>query len=87
MAQTEPAVGAPLERQVRPRCDACRYWEYFDEEDDERIGTCKRYPPQRSTENAALLAANGNVPPLAHSPRDWSQPTTFEGQWCGEFVA
>ena len=78
---------SPVERMVRPRCGDCRYWSYFDEEEDERIGTCHRYPPQRATENAALLAANDNVPPLAHSPRDWSQPTTFEGQWCGEFVA
>jgi hypothetical protein len=77
------AGASPVERRVRPRCGDCRFWEYFDEEEDERIGTCRRYPPQRTTENPALFDANGGIPPLAHSPREWSQPTILEYQWRG----
>lgn len=85
--QEQQAGTGPVERPVMPRCSECRHWEYFDEEDDEQIGTCHRYPPQRIVENEALLHANGGMPPLAHSPREWSQPTTREGDRCGEFAA
>jgi hypothetical protein len=67
-------------------CANCKYWEQFDEEDDDEIGLCCRYPPQRVVENAALLEAWGGVPPRAHSTRDWSQPVTMERDWCGEFA-
>lgn len=80
------AVGSPVERPVRPRCGACKHWEPFDEEGGEEIGTCRRYPPQRIVENEALFHANGGTPPLAYSPREWSQPTTMESDWCGEFA-
>ena len=81
---SEP-VARPLQRPVRPRCGSCKHWEQFDEDDGEGIGTCRRYPPQRIVENEALFHVNGGTPPTAHSPREWSQPTTMEGDRCGEF--
>jgi hypothetical protein len=85
MEQNSPAVGAPDAPKVRPRCKACQYWEYFDEEDEERIGTCRRYPPQRIVESASLLEVHGDVPTLPYTPREWNQPITTETDWCGEW--
>ena len=91
MAQTEPAVGAPLERDVRPECRRCALWEYTDVADaaeggvDDDIGTCHRWPPVLHTENEALRNVNGNLPLRAHTTREWAQPMTLSSDWCGEF--
>ena len=75
------------------RCDRCHYWDFFDTADStegvnghETIGTCHRYPPQRSKENANLRSIFGE-PPRAHSPRDWAQPIVLSTGRCGEFAA
>jgi len=80
------AVGAPLERQVGPRCDGCKYWDEFDEEEGDPIGTCKRYPPQRAVETKEAEANYGGPPKLLFNSRDWSQPHTRNYNWCGEFA-
>ena len=68
-------------------CASCKFWAEFDEEGGEPIGTCKRFPPQRSEESQALFEAHGCIPVLAYSPREWTQPTTEHLDWCGEWRA
>ncbi len=65
-------------------CDKCVFWESFDEDGTDVIGTCHRHPPVFRKENWALRGVYGE-PPLAHSPREWAQPITVGYDWCGEW--
>lgn len=66
------------------RCGKCLFFEQFDEENEIEIGTCKRFPPVLRPENVALRGCFDSDP-VAHSPREWSQPTVEEYDRCGEY--
>ena len=59
---------------MKAKCSNCKFWMYFDfdEDDEEDIGMCRRYPPV----NVGLN--------LTHEARGWDYPTTRESGWCGE---
>ena len=67
-------------------CKTCKFWDHFDEDNDkqELIGTCRRYPPVRIVESVAAFNAHGEKPAQIYDVRDWDQPTTFGSSWCGE---
>lgn len=68
-------------------CETCRYWDYFDKDDDHvGIGACRRYPPVRIVENAAMRDSFGNEPLKPYDHREWDHPTTLDSQWCGEYA-
>lgn len=68
-------------------CETCRYWDYFDKDDGNvGIGACRRYPPVRIVENAAMRDSFGNEPLKPYDHREWDHPTTLDSQWCGEYA-
>jgi hypothetical protein len=57
------------------RCDTCRFFDAFDEDDKNCLGWCCRYPP----------ALHNITPPEHHCDEsDW-QPRVRRADWCGEY--
>jgi hypothetical protein len=58
-----------------PKCEECRFWEAFDEDDKDSLGWCQRYPPMLH-----------NITPKEDQcdESDW-QPRVRRSDWCGEF--
>ena len=82
------------------RCDKCDYWEvafefkdmekeYFEggwTHPDDRIGQCRRYPPQL---DSGATKHNFEQDAVAGCEADvtcWYQPLTSGNDWCGDFI-
>lgn len=77
----------------KEQCAGCRFWEMFPVDVDAayKRGTCRRNPPVIDplaiNEEIAFYKENGKDAPdeTAHCPTMWTQASTWEHEWCGEF--
>ena len=60
-----------------PSCQKCKFLDR-QEQDEARIGTCRRFPPQM-----VMWPQYGDSPPDVFE----RQPRVVDGDWCGEFKA
>ena len=68
------------------RCDSCKYWELRDREinhPNDKVGKCRRYPPQLDTIYAGKCEDEGSGGCEAIEAC-WYQPLTIGSDWCGE---
>jgi len=65
-------------------CEKCYFWKLDDDDEEgERTGLCRRYPPV-SVLTDSSVAEWDNANPW--DGRFWSRPRVLETNWCGEFA-
>ena len=78
---------------MNKKCIDCRFWLVFpvDEDASFKRGTCRRFPPVIDpiavNEEIVFYKENGKEAPDtdSHDPTVWTQPTTWQDEWCGEY--
>jgi hypothetical protein len=62
-------------------CAGCRFWQYVADDDEDRMGDCRRHAPRAAVE---VLVADDRVDEDQNYAL-W--PLTFGTEWCGEHEA
>lgn len=77
---------------MKQSCSNCRFWANpnDDEDDDTRMGECRRYPPRICEAMMAADIANAYGEPAIGLERktNWLNttfPVTGDDEWCGEW--